>query len=87
MVKAYQEREKRNDLRAGVIAATIAEVSRNRKKRPKPYAPRDFFVSLRPPQREQTPEDQRNRVMALAMASGARIKRVPREQLEEMAQV
>lgn len=48
--EAYQRLEpfgeERADLRAGVIAAVIAEVNRDRKKRKKPYRADDFFPNL-----------------------------------------
>jgi len=48
------------DLRAGIIASTIANVNRDQKKQRKPFTPKDFMpVWDRPPKQEQTPEEQR----------------------------
>jgi Protein of unknown function (DUF4035) len=35
--------EERADLRAGIIAMVIAEVNRDRTKRPQPFTPQDFM--------------------------------------------
>jgi L-aminopeptidase/D-esterase-like protein len=83
-ISAYIEQEKRLDLRAGVVAATVANV--NRKKGSRPYGPRDFFSSLRPEKHEQTPEQQQKALQVIAVASGARIRRVSREELRRMAE-
>ena len=51
--------EERADLRAGMIAAVIAETNRDKKKRHKPYTPADFMPDFdKPPPQPQTPEDQ-----------------------------
>lgn len=81
-ITAYVESEKRADFRAGQIAAVVANV--NRRKNRKPYRPADFFASLKPARREQTPEEQRAALLGIARMSGAVIKRVPLEQLREM---
>ena len=83
-ITAYIEREKRVDLRAGVVAATIANV--NRKRGQRPYTPRDFFNSLRPERHEQTSEQQQKALQVIAVASGARVKRVSREELRRIAE-
>lgn len=57
----------------------------NRDKKQRRIEPKDLFPSLQPPRRIQTSDQQRNTLLALAKVSGARIVRVPREQLEEMA--
>jgi hypothetical protein len=38
--------EQRADLRAAIITATIANTARDRKKRPKPFAPKDFMLKF-----------------------------------------
>jgi hypothetical protein len=51
--------EERADLRSGMIAAVIAETNRDKKKRRKPYAPKEFMPQFdRPPPKPQTPEEQ-----------------------------
>lgn len=35
--------EERGDLRAGIVASTVANVNRDPKKRPRPFQPRDFM--------------------------------------------
>ncbi|HLO41009.1 MAG TPA: hypothetical protein VK176_08300 [Phycisphaerales bacterium] len=42
----WLEREKRSDRRAGVVAATIANVNRDPKRRRQQYTPGDFFPIL-----------------------------------------
>lgn len=86
-IGAYVEREKRFDLRAGVIAATVANVSRDKKKRPKPYIPADFFNALeeKQPRRPQTPEEQREALLRIARMTGATVKRLPQQEFDRMA--
>ena len=45
--------EERADVRAGIIASVIANVNRDRKKRPEPFAPQDFMPFVERP----APED------------------------------
>lgn len=44
--QAWEERQVREDLRAGYIATILANANRDTKKRPRPYQPWDFFPSL-----------------------------------------
>lgn len=83
-VRAYLEREKRGDFRAGVIAATLININRDPKKQRKAIQPKDIFTSLQPPRRPQTPEQMRRALLAFAAMSGGRVKRVPREEYEAM---
>lgn len=85
-ITAYIEREKRFDLRAGVVATTIANVNRDPKKRARPYRPQDFFNTLTPEKREQTPEQQQKALQLVAMAAGGKVRRVPREELRRMVE-
>jgi hypothetical protein len=51
--------EERADLRSGMIAAMIAETNRDKKKRRKPYTPKEFMPEFdRPAPQPQTPEEQ-----------------------------
>ena len=67
--------EERGDLRAGIVASTIANVNRGRST--KPYRPRDFMPQFRPrrrePERIQTVEEQQHILGMLALASGGKI--------------
>jgi flagellar basal body rod protein FlgC len=48
------------DLRAGIVASTIANVNREPKKQRKPFKPQDFTPQWeKPPAKEQTAEEQR----------------------------
>lgn len=49
-----------DDWRAGIVAATIANVNRDEKKRRKPYTPQDFIPEWdrQPETKTQTPEEQ-----------------------------
>lgn len=40
---AYRHQQEKADFRAGVVAATIANVNRDPKKRKRPYRPQDFL--------------------------------------------
>lgn len=82
-VKAYHEREKRRDLRIGILASLTANLWRD-PKRSKPVKPQDFFASLMPPKRVQTPEEQRNYLLAMVRARQGEVKRIPREEYEAM---
>jgi len=44
--------EGRDDLRAGIIASTLANANRDSRKRPRPYAPHEFM-----PYYERAPEE------------------------------
>lgn len=39
--------EERADLRAGIVASTVAEVNRNPKKRKQPFTPQDFLPTFK----------------------------------------
>lgn len=70
----------REDLRAGVITAMVANAVRDPKKRREPFGPADFFASLeerdpetlRGPRRRQTWEEQLHVVEMLNAALGGR---------------
>lgn len=69
--------ETRDDLRAGIISATIANVNRDPKKGP-PFTPQDFMPNFEPEEEpvEKIPEDEmKQKVLALAQALGARVKK------------
>jgi hypothetical protein len=58
--------EERADLRAGIVAATIANVNRDAKRRKKPFRPQDFMPSFgkrveRAEAPEEVPEMRRSR--------------------------
>jgi hypothetical protein len=59
--------EERADLRAGIVASTVANVQRDRKKKPQPFKPEDFMPKFNKP-RKQTPAELREfaRMMATA---------------------
>lgn len=46
-----------DDMRAGIVASTIANVNRDPKKQRRPFQPSDF-IPRREPKAEQTPEEQ-----------------------------
>lgn len=80
-IRAYEEREKRADLRAGVIASTLININRD-PKRSRRVQPKDIFPSLQPPKRNQTPEEQRHVLLAMAKMTGANVKTMPRAEYE-----
>ncbi len=55
--------EKRDDLRMGIVASTVANVNRGRNQ--KPYRPQDFMPSFEPETEEQAAE----RLIAKARAA------------------
>lgn len=84
---AYEELEpfgeERADLRAGIIAALIANIHRDRQMRPKAYVPLDFMPLCKKEESkaEQTPKDQVLIAEILTLAceakENARNKRTP----------
>lgn len=57
--RARQEAEQeRADFRAGIVAATIANVNRDRKKRPRPFTPADFMPTVITKKPRQSWEEQ-----------------------------
>ena len=66
--------EERADWRAGMIAATIANIFRDTKKRRKPYKPQDFMPKLEE-KREQTWQEQLQIVRMLNAAFGGKEKK------------
>lgn len=60
--------EERGDLRAGIVASTVAETARDPKKRGRPYKPREFMPSFE--QKRQTWEEQLAIVEVLNEALG-----------------
>lgn len=83
-IRASIEREKVLDYRAGLVVSMIYNVA-PKKKRTKALEPRDFFPSLKPGPRTQSPAQQRNALTAIAMASGARIIRMPMTEIEALS--
>ena len=63
--------EVRADLRAGIIASTVANTARDPKKRRRPFQPREFMPRFER-QRQQTWEDQLRYVEMLNVAFGGR---------------
>jgi hypothetical protein len=53
--------EERADLRAGIVASTVANVNRSAKRR-KPYKPQDFMPRF--DEEDETPEESALRMMA-----------------------
>lgn len=82
-IKAYMEREKRGDYRAGLVASILINVNRDPKKS-KPAKPEDFFVSLKPERRQQSPEEMRRFLLAMAALTGGRVVKKPQAEYEAM---
>lgn len=59
--------DERADMRAGIVASTIANVNRDAKKRPKPYTPGDFMPQY--DTQEEDPEEAAMRLMAQMRAT------------------
>jgi hypothetical protein len=62
--------EERADLRAGIVASTIANA--NRKKGTKAFKPSDFMPKFDKEEQTQTPEQQKAAAEALALAFGGK---------------
>lgn len=50
--------DERSDLRAGIVAATVANAHRDRKRRARPFEPREFLPQFRAERETQSWEDQ-----------------------------
>lgn len=62
--------EERDDLRAGIVASTVANTARDPRKRPRPFRPRDFMPDFGRP--EQTWQEQLQLVEMFNRAFGGR---------------
>lgn len=84
-IRAYSEREKRGDYRAGLVVSTLININRDPKKSSR-AKPEDFFTSLKPerPKREQTPEEMRRALLAMAALTGGKVVKMPRAEYEAM---
>jgi len=73
--------EERGDVRAGIIASTIANVNRNPKQRRKPYSPKDFMpVYDKPPKRQQSTEEMLRMAEMITAAMGGQDLRAKRKE-------
>lgn len=54
LIQAWDDRQRREDRRFGVVATVIAEPNRNRRVVLRPYTPATFFSSLGDPIRKMT---------------------------------
>lgn len=61
--------EERADLRAGIIAAVIANANRDQKKRREPFTPRDFMPCLNAETRREPSNAERLRKLAAALGA------------------
>jgi len=64
--------EVRADLRAGIIASTVANTARDPKKRRRPFQPREFMPRFERPRRQQTWQEQLHIVEMMNVAFGGR---------------
>lgn len=65
--------EERADLRAGIVASTVANTARNAKKRHKPFKPEEFMPTFE--RKTQTMEQQQEIARMFARAGLGKIKR------------
>lgn len=52
--EAYEREQQRKDFRFGVVASILANQGRDKRKRSKPFEPRDFFKSLQDQEKQIT---------------------------------
>lgn len=57
-----------DDLRAGQVAAVVANTHRNRKKKTLAWEPKDFFPALKGPKRRQTLDEMLRAAEAITLA-------------------
>jgi hypothetical protein len=48
----------REDLRAGIVAATVANANRDRKRRPRPYTPAEFMPKVPTFEDDEPPDEE-----------------------------
>jgi hypothetical protein len=78
LVRRHEEAQRRQDFRAGIIVATMANLHAPRKGNP--WQPWEFMPGLpQPVTREQTPEEQAAALLLLAAAFGAKDERTPEQ--------
>lgn len=58
--------EERADLRAGIVASTVAEVNRNPKKRKQPFTPQDFLPKFGKERSDDVEDEEQKRSERLA---------------------
>jgi flagellar basal body rod protein FlgC len=64
----------RSDLQAGVVASTVANVNRDKKKKKAPYEPHDFVLRFeRQAKQQRTPEELLVKVQGLARLFGHKL--------------
>jgi len=74
LIAAWRDREARLDYRAGIVAAVTAEANRDRKRRPDPFGPWDFFASIkRPGPRVMSQEEMARTLRQLHAAYGGEL--------------
>lgn len=68
----------RGDLQAGVVAATVAEVNRDRKRRREPFTPADFLLRFGEKEEKKQPPPDASELFqqfrAWAIGAGAKVK-------------
>lgn len=57
LIEAWNDRERRADLRAGQVCYLLAEINRDRETRREPFSPADFFPSLEIYRPESPPDE------------------------------
>ena len=71
LVEAWRARERMADFRAGQVCFLLAEINRDKERRPQPFSPADFFPSLEDLRPEPPSEDELEaKLDALARGGG-----------------
>lgn len=73
LIKRHLAKQERDDFRAGLICAVLANIHRNEKRRRQPYAPADFmpaYTSGKTVYKKQTAEEMFHIVKLLNAAYG-----------------
>lgn len=60
-----------DDLRAGILASTIANVNRDEKRRPQPYEPGDFIPRREEAEAEEQSLEEQQQILQSLMAAWA----------------
>jgi len=74
LAKRYDEQQERQDYRAALICTVLAEINRDRKKRPRPFKPEDFMPKRGRKQKPMTDEQMLAQAKIITAALGGKVE-------------
>ena len=75
LIKRHLAKQEREDFRAGIVCATLANINRDSKKQRKPFTPFDFMPTSKgkKPKKKQTPKQMLQVVKMINAAHGGKV--------------